>query len=381
MICKVCKNKNNKIFFNKNQCHPTGQYFVRPFKPKNKVKMQLYRCSKCNFIFKKKNKNFIINYTSVNRNTKNQLQPYYKNLIKSIITNSSKNDLILEIGSNDNTFLNNLFKFRKNLLGIEPSKYLSKKKKFKKLNVINNYFTKKMAQKILRDYTYPRIVFSRHTLEHIPDINDFIYGCKIIFNDKTIGFIEVPDTDWIYKNYFYHEIWDEHENYFTKDNLSLFLKLNNFKIIKTETKRFRDTRNLIIWFKKSLNKDLVDIKKNFVLEKKIFNSLKKWEENSKRLKIELSKSPKPIYAVGAGHNQLNFLNFSNTGKFINYLIDDDKFKQNKFVYIDNLIKIISLKKLKKSDFGTILFTCFPFPNLEKKIRKEFKKFKFIKAYS
>ena len=113
MICKVCKNKNNKIFFNKNQCHPTGQYFARPFKLKNKLKIQLYRCSKCNFIFKKKTKNFKINYTLVNRNTKNQLQPYYKNLIKSIITNSSKNDLILEIGSNDNTFLNNLFKYRK----------------------------------------------------------------------------------------------------------------------------------------------------------------------------------------------------------------------------------------------------------------------------
>lgn len=375
LICKICK-KKTRNFLSLIQYQRTGLYFKKPVKSK-KSNINLLICNTCSFLFKKTNNRTVIDYKKINRKTSSQLQPYCKELVRTIFKKTSPQDIILEIGSNDGTFLDKLRLNRKKLYGFEPSESLANLKNNKKYKIYNTYFDRDSSKKFLIEVGIPKIIILRHTLEHIFNINQFIKNVKTLFNNKTIGLIEVPDSDWIFQNSFYHEIWDEHENYFTKNTLKNFLLLNGFEIKKVQIKRFRDTRNIIFWIRLSSNQK---IQKQFVNKKKINMSIKKWKKNSIRLINSLKRAKKPIVGVGAGHNQLNFYNFSKIGKFLNFLIDEDKNKVNKYVNLGHNVKIISLSNMKKNFIGSIILSCFPFPDYHKKIKQKYKSSSFIKPY-
>ena len=63
----------------------------------------------------------------------------YSNWIKRNYLKRKKN--LIEIGSNDGTFLKNFDKKKFNILGIEPSSNVAKLSNFKGIKTINNFFT------------------------------------------------------------------------------------------------------------------------------------------------------------------------------------------------------------------------------------------------
>ena len=66
-----------------------------------------------------------------------------------IIKKKFKSEKILEIGCNDGVFLENFDK--KKTVGIEPCKNIAKLSKKKKLNVLSEYWTKKLSNKIKKN--------------------------------------------------------------------------------------------------------------------------------------------------------------------------------------------------------------------------------------
>tara|TARA_A100001015_G_scaffold278167_1_gene338098 strand:- start:6375 stop:7520 length:1146 start_codon:yes stop_codon:yes gene_type:complete len=380
MKCKICDSRKIYPLFNGTQYQKTGVYSLKKTKKKI-IQIRILFCKECYFIFKKKNLKSNFSYSKINRNTENQLPNYIDKIINSLNKlKLNKNSVILEVGSNDNTFLNKLCDNFNNLVGIEPSTFLSKQKKNRKIKIFNNYLNKIVVKKIINSFGKPKLIISRHTLEHVEKINHFMKNISLLLNNKDKLFLEVPDTDWLISKSFFHEIWDEHVNYFTKESICNLAIKHKFKILSVSRKRFRDTRNILIWLQKNDN----EVNNKFFLKKNFFNYIKKsknkWEVIKKLLLNKIKKSEKPIIGVGAGHNQLNFLNFTKSNKSINYLTDDDPFKNNKYVNLSRNIKIIKSEKLSNFKKGTLLLTCFPFPNFHRKLKKNFKNLKTINPY-
>ena len=80
---------------------------------------------------------------------------------------------ILEIGSNDGSFLKNFHK--KISIGIEPCANVEKITKRQKFNTIPKYWNSKLAKSILKKYFKFDLIYSANTISHIHDLDCKLY--------------------------------------------------------------------------------------------------------------------------------------------------------------------------------------------------------------
>jgi SAM-dependent methyltransferase len=277
--------------------------------------------------------------------------PHLDLLIKKSISiyNLENRAEIFDIGANDGSFLN---KFKtlgfKKISGVEPAQDVHELSKKSGLKIYNDYFSYKFLKKI-KNKKFD-IVFARHVLEHIHDLNQFLECAnRIIKTEKHGGrgglVIEVPDHSGYIENLDY-TFWEEHVNYFTIDSLRRVLNQNNFRIIHSETTLFsgrtimlfaeKKNNNNLIFYKKEKNKYNLEKKKKFFI---------KFEEFKKKFNSFLIKNKKDFIVYGCGARSSNFVNFLNNSKKIKYFVDDNKEKQDLFVPGCNLF----IKKFSKNN--------------------------------
>ena len=90
--------------------------------------------------------------TSTSSTAKNYAQTFYKNVIKDIQLDKS-NDLIIEIASNDGTFLKPFVSngFKK-VIGVDPAKNISDLANKDNIKTINSYWSKELSEQLLKQH-------------------------------------------------------------------------------------------------------------------------------------------------------------------------------------------------------------------------------------
>ena len=90
--------------------------------------------------------------TSTSSTAKNYAQTFYKNVTKDIALDKS-NDLIIEIASNDGTFLKPFIGggFKK-VLGVDPAKNISDLANKDNVKTINDYWSEELSEQLLKKY-------------------------------------------------------------------------------------------------------------------------------------------------------------------------------------------------------------------------------------
>jgi 2-polyprenyl-3-methyl-5-hydroxy-6-metoxy-1,4-benzoquinol methylase len=353
MNCRLCETNNVELMINfgnqpiannlKNTANTISESY--PF--------ELGYCKKCGFIQ-------IItpidpqilyqNYFTIS-SWKNQPQVHRLiEVLNSLHGINSKSD-ILDIGCNDGSFLDILRKMNfSNLHGIEPTTDSFELAKKKGLNVTKSFFSSDNAKRIYGDKKFDLII-TRHVLEHILDLNDFISATKNVLNDDGLLVIELPDSQ-LNLEYMDYGLWEEHINYFTYPTLKRLLNKHGFQIIHHESTLFSG-RAMMLFCKKINNvkkvsnaslseiDDIILYKRNW----KIFNeNLIKYFENIK----------KPIAIYGCGARSINFINLTNSAKYITCFIDDQKEKQNLIVPCDNNLVVEKWDTQKYKEFYFLL---------------------------
>ena len=97
---------------------------------------------------------------------------------------------ILEIGSNDGCFIKNFD--RKKTIGVEPCSNVEKITKKQKYNTYPEYWSSKLAKKILKKHKKVNLIFSSNTISHIENLDEVFKAINIILDDKGIFIIEDP---------------------------------------------------------------------------------------------------------------------------------------------------------------------------------------------
>ena len=90
--------------------------------------------------------------------------------IANILKKKFKPKISLEIGSNDGVFIKNFNK--KKVIAVEPCKNLSKITKMNGFKTYSEFWTQKLARKILNSYKSIDLFFSANTISHIPNLKE-----------------------------------------------------------------------------------------------------------------------------------------------------------------------------------------------------------------
>lgn len=180
--CRICYSKEIKLKFSNNPS-PIGEAFVKK-KTKNitqkKYPLNVLQCNNCGLVQLQHVVNPNILYDSYLYETKTSyyLENHYRILAKKLIDrfNLGKESLIVEIGSNDGTLLNNFNKNGMSIIGIEPAKKISKIANQKGIRTINDYFSSGLAKKISKKYGQADLIIANNVFANVHNVNDWMSG-------------------------------------------------------------------------------------------------------------------------------------------------------------------------------------------------------------
>lgn len=248
---------------------------------------------------------------------------------------------ILEIGSNDGSFLKNFNK--KKTIGVEPCTNIEKITKKLKFNTIGKYWDTKLAKYILKKFNKVDVVYSANTLTHIKNLDDVFKAINIVLSDDGVLIIEDPSLLECLKKNTYDQFYNEHIYVFSYTSLKILLKKYKLEIFKIETLDVHGGSNRY-FIKKDISKRKIDIsvKRNKQLEKRYglgfsatyIKFAKRVKKSKKKLKYIFKKckqNNKKIIGYGATAKSTTILNYCNIDdKTIDYFVDTTEAKQNKY---------------------------------------------------
>ncbi len=136
----------------------------------------------------------------------------------------SSNDLVIDIGSNDGTFLENLIHYKIKILGVDPSKAANLAIE-KKVPTLKDFFNEKTANKILNENGKAKIITAANVFAHIIELESFMKGVKLLLGDKGIFIQESGYIKTLIEHTQYDSIYVEHLRYYSlKSLVNLFNK-------------------------------------------------------------------------------------------------------------------------------------------------------------
>lgn len=380
--CRVCK-KNGKLVINLGK-QPLANAIKANKKKEKKYDLKLFQCKKCKTLQLTKDidpKILFSNYVWVTGTSSSTIK-YLKDLSNYIFSKmkSNSNSRILEIASNDGSFLKILKKKFKYVIGIEPAKNLARLSNKNNLKTYNYFFNNSNSKVILKKINKKvDLIICRNVIPHINNLHSVFKGINNILNKKGKLIIEFHYAKHILKDFHFDYIYHEHVYYFTIKTLSNFLKYydlfpNDVKFSKISggsliltfsynKNRTRKLNNYII------KENKLKLYSNFVI-KKFNNKIMKYKNSVKKI---IDKNSNKIAGYGSSarsNTMINFLNLND--KKIKYIFDKNPMKHEKYTPGSN-IKIIKPLAKNINKFSTIVIFAW---NFYDEIKERLKKIKF-----
>ncbi|MFN3191076.1 MAG: methyltransferase domain-containing protein [Aureliella sp.] len=120
---------------------------------------------------------------------------------------------VVEIASNDGYLLKNFVEKHIPALGIEPALNVAEVGRENGVPSINEFFGCEVAEKLAAQGTKADLLLGNNVLAHVPDLNDFVGGLKILLNSDGVVTMEFPHLWELMENRQFDTIYHEHYSY------------------------------------------------------------------------------------------------------------------------------------------------------------------------
>ena len=262
-----------------------------------------------------------------------------KKYIKDLKLNK-KNSYVIDIGSNDGVALKPFKDLGfKHLLGVEPAKNLAKLANKNKIKTFNGFLEKKNLKKIRKNAD---LILASNVFAHSDKLKEMAECMLKLLSKEGVIIIEVQYLMNTLKDLTFDNIYHEHYNYWSLTSLINFFNQFDAKIYKSEKV---DTHggSIRIYVKKNKKakiessvKKMLSEEKKFGIKKfktyqefgnKVYQIRKNVRKNIKKLKDKNNL----IIGYGAPAKATTALNFFGISKEIDFIVEDNKLKHEKFI--------------------------------------------------
>jgi 2-polyprenyl-3-methyl-5-hydroxy-6-metoxy-1,4-benzoquinol methylase len=126
------------------------------------------------------------------------------------------NDMkVVEVASNDGYLLQNFVERGVPVLGIEPAQNVAAVARSKGIPTRAEFFGIRLAQVLREEGVRADLLIGNNVLAHVPDLNDFVSGLKILLDDHGIITMEFPHLMRLCAECQIDTIYHEHFSYFS----------------------------------------------------------------------------------------------------------------------------------------------------------------------
>ncbi len=229
----------------------------------------------------------------------------------------NKEDLVIDIGSNDGNLLVN-FKENHRVLGITPED-VGKIAIERGIPTILDYFTRGVALKVKREYGTARLVTATNVFAHIDRVNEIVGSVLELLTPNGIFVVEAQYLLAQIETAQYDNIYHEHLRYYSLHSLKYLFEKHGMAIIHARripthggsiriyvarrgTQNIRDTVFALLAEEKeqvTKKESLLEFKKRIIFSKLELNALL----------AAIKKNGKRVYGIGSPSRAITLINY------------------------------------------------------------------------
>ena len=211
-----------------------------------------------------------------------------------------------------------------------------------------------MAQDILKEKGYPKLIIANNVMAHVPNIQDFMNGISILCSDETVVSVENPTIMNILEKDHFDTIFHEHYSYLSCNSVSRLANLFNLKLFDVEFLTTHGGSNRYWLSKNKEQKSIVNETILYEYQTGLMNK-ESWKISYDRIKsnvekfynkvVDLNNSGSIICGYTASAKSTVLLNFAQIKRGdIKAIADDAVEKQDHFL-LGPSIPITSMEKM------------------------------------
>lgn len=221
-LCRFCDNPLTHTFVDLGMSPVSNDYIapgqenaMEPFYP-----LHVYICEKCFLVqipaHQKREDIFTESYAYFSSFSTSWLQhaKQYVDAMMSRFTFNSKS-LVVEIASNDGYLLQYFKDQNVPVLGVEPCRNVAEAAENIGVPTLIQFFGVDTAKQMVERGQAADLLLGNNVIAHVPDVNDFVGGLKVLLKEKGIITIEFPHLMQLMKNGQFDTIYHEHFSYFS----------------------------------------------------------------------------------------------------------------------------------------------------------------------
>jgi len=265
----------------------------------------------------------------------NPLHSYYNQVANRLVSEYriSKSNLVVDIGSNDGTFLINFKDKGIEVIGVDPTSSSTQVALDKGIATFNSYFDAEAHKFINAQSEKPALISTNYTLANIKDLKSFFTLVADLMTDKTVfSVITGYHPDQFSVNMFEY-INHDHIFYFTLESFKNLCKNFDLKIIDATRIEHKGGSIQFIVAKNNSKLETQSSVSQIAQREQWLNCnsaeyVLKFKNVIENIKMDvnnlLSIVDKPnVYGVGASISTTQLCNQFDISKKIEYIFDDD----------------------------------------------------------
>ena len=354
--CRICQNQNVDLILDLGDQPPANSLYKQNENPPSRVPLRIGRCASCSTVQLLETVNpeqLFSKYVWLTQTAKtavNYAEVFADRLEKMTMGKSCS---ILEVGSNDGTFLKALQKRGHKVLGVDPASNIGDVARSAGIPTVSDFFGVKLAKELVKQYKKFDVVIARSVLPHVSDLHSVISGIRESLADTGVAVFEFHRADMIMEELHYDSIYHEH------------LYLHSLKSIENIANRYGlfafdvdespiSGGSFVVYFSLEMRGESPTLKSSREHESMLrIDSLEAWQEFSKNATDHIFKfrslvlnsvaEDKKIIGFGASARSSTLLNAAGLSSHqILAIADNNEWKQG-LLTPGSAIKIISLQ--------------------------------------
>ena len=251
---------------------------------------------------------------------------------------------VVELASNDGYLLQHFVERKIPVLGIEPAANVAKVAIDKGIPSVVRFFGEQCARDIVSEYGHADLVLGNNVYAHVPALNDFTRGIKVLLSPNGVLTLEFPHLMRLMQENQFDTIYHEHFSYFSFLTVRKVLAAHGLTVFDVE--ELKSHGGSLRIFARHTESDAHEITPRVreLLEREAKAGLDQldgyagFEDRVRKIKIDLlsflievKRAGKSVIAYGAPGKGNTLLNYCGIRQdFLDYAADRSDFKEGMY---------------------------------------------------
>jgi SAM-dependent methyltransferase len=255
----------------------------------------------------------------------------------------SEGSFVVELASNDGYLLQHFADTPIRILGIEPARNVAEVARERGIPTLSEFFGVDLARRIVADEGQADLVVGNNVIAHVPDLNDFVAGVKVLLAPAGTATFEFPHLLRLIEELQYDTIYHEHFSYFSFETMVAVLRAHGLEVYDVEELRTHGG-SLRVWAAHSdtqtaspavaelLERETAAGLRSPEVHDAFAESVKESKRMLLELLIRLRREGKQVVGYGApgkGNTLLNYCGIRSD--FLDYTVDRNPYKHGRYL--------------------------------------------------